>query len=270
MKSFLKSLGIFLLSLLFLSCEKVIDVDLEESEPQLEIEAVLKEVEHFFEVTIAKSTSYFNRGPQKVVTDDTITLIDNEGKYMAIPHIANGVYVDSVTGVFGRTNTLAASVEGNLYEANSTLLEQVELQELVEEFEEANAFNDEGYSIFLRFQDPPNETNYYRVLHYIDGEVQKGGDQLQVVDDALFDGGYARLPIFQQVFDAGSTVKVELVHLDKASYDYFTALRDIIDTGGGPGGATAAPANPNSNWSGGILGYFSAQNSSNLTIVLPS
>lgn len=262
-------LGLLAASGVFISCEKVIDVDLDESPPELVVEAVLLEGSNLFTVTISRSTTYFDSSPQEVITDATVELSDDQGNTYTINHRGNGEYSDSITAVAGRTYLLSVEVEGNVYQATSHMQQEVPLVALIPEFEEETAFNDEGYALYIRFQDPAGEANYYRIVHYIDGVPQKDGEDMRVFDDDLIDGGLTRLPIFQTVFESGEFVTIDLIHFDEASFDYFNSLSDIINTGGGPGGATAAPGDPNTNWSGGILGYFSAQNVSSMSISIP-
>ncbi len=55
---------------------------------------------------------------------------------------------------------------------------------------------------------------------------------------------------------SGDTVTVELLSIDKATYDYFNTLRDILSSD--RAATSLSPANPNTNLSGGALGYFAA------------
>jgi len=54
----------------------------------------------------------------------------------------------------------------------------------------------------------------------------------------------------------GDTITLELLSIDKASYDYFSTLKDILTSDRSP--TSLSPANPNTNLSNGSLGYFSA------------
>jgi hypothetical protein len=54
----------------------------------------------------------------------------------------------------------------------------------------------------------------------------------------------------------GDTITVQLLSIDKAAYDYFSTLRDILSSD--RAATSLAPANPNSNISNGSLGYFAA------------
>jgi hypothetical protein len=55
--------------------------------------------------------------------------------------------------------------------------------------------------------------------------------------------------------------------MDRAVYGYFETLSSVIadDQGDGP---QVAPANPNSNWSNGALGYFGAFSDRSKSIII--
>jgi hypothetical protein len=55
------------------------------------------------------------------------------------------------------------------------------------------------------------------------------------------------------------TAIVELLTLDKSTYDYYSTLSNVLTEGDtGPPMMMTTPANPNSNLSNGALGYFGA------------
>jgi hypothetical protein len=54
--------------------------------------------------------------------------------------------------------------------------------------------------------------------------------------------------------------------IDKATYDYFYTLRDVLSSD--QAATSLAPANPNTNLTNGSLGYFSAYTVDTKTIIL--
>ena len=56
---------------------------------------------------------------------------------------------------------------------------------------------------------------------------------------------------------------VELWGIDRANYYYFNGLAED------PGAGTAAPGNPETNLSGGVLGVFTVAATSRLTVTIP-
>ena len=244
-----------------IACEEVIDIELDEAEIREVVEATLDGDSGILEVRITTTGPYFEAGSVQPISGATVE-IQREGDlnvFMAEEQEA-GFYRQTLTPEVGATYVLRVTTPGGgNYEARSTLLERVEIQEIIPEFQAAQGPRDEGYNLTFRFQDPAGSTNFYRVLHSVNQVPQLEPDDLQINDDNLFDGGLARLQLFRQTFDLGDTVTVELRHLDQAGYDYFNSLGDIVGGGGGgPNSGSAAPGNPTTNWNGGALGYFSA------------
>ncbi len=250
------------------SCEKVVELDLDETPPQIVVEANLDKEQEELTVSISRSNFYYSTDAYEQVEGASLILETPNGDFVDVNDLGDGAYEAAVLEPSEGVYTLRAEIDGVQYEARSELRDVIHIVELVTEFTEETTFTDEGYFVYTRFIDPAGEANFYRFIHSIDGVVERDGDDLQVIDDDLFDGNFARVPLFQKVFDQGTTVSVDLVHFDAASYDYFNSLSDIISGGGGPGGGTAAPANPNTNWSGGILGYFSARSTSTASVFI--
>lgn len=257
--------AVFLLS----ACEKVIEVDLEETDQQIVIEASLQEGNKVFSVFVSKTAPYFDNQVPERIDEAQVILSDDRGNSWEIPGLGNGIYSTTVEAKANSTYTLQVTIGTVQYEARSFLPEQIPLLEIYTEYQAPFAGFDEGYLVYFRYNDPAGIANYYRAIHSLNGQLQLDGDDLQVFDDVLNDGSNARFPLFQKIFDPGDEVQVELIHFDAASYDYFSSLSDIVGDGGGPRGGSAAPGNPNSNWSGEALGYFSAYSSDTLTVVVP-
>jgi len=253
---------------LFFSCEKVIDIDLNESEKQVVIEAKLSEGTQSFSVIISQTAPYFESQSPQSVDNAIVTLRDETGSALLIPFQQNGIYTSEVTAISGRTYTLDVQIEDKIYTANTFLPEKVELTELYTEFRAAMGPNDEGYLVYFRYEDPPGVKNYYRVVHSVNGVPQNTGEDLQVLNDDFNDGSNARFALFQQFFQIQDTVEVVLQHFDETSYDYYNSLGDIVSGGVGFGGGSVAPGNPNSVWSDDALGYFSAIHSDTLSIIV--
>ena len=244
------------LTVLTLACEKIIEPDLAEAEPQLVLEANLSKRDGLV-VNITRSVSYFATDAPTPITDAFVILSSDDGTELTVPHTGEGRYGLAVDPETAITYTLTVVVDGATYTARSTLLPAPELLGLDTEFQPAAGPIDAGNIVYFTYRDRPGVPDYYRVLHYVDGVPQLTGDDLQILNDNRNDGLEPRFPVFGHTFEDGRTITIELIRFDRAVHDYFSGLAEIISEGG-PGGGTAAPGNPPSNWSGGALGYFGA------------
>ncbi len=268
MKKVLSLSMVFITSLVFIACEKVIEVDLEDQESKLIIEAKLSKLDQRITVDISMTTPYFAEAETEYISNAQITLTDQNGLAQLIPYTQNGHYELSFDPSINMTYSISVLIDGKLYEATSIMPGSVPLNNLESEFQAATPATDEGYGVFARFNDPADQENYYRIIHHLNGAIQNDGSDLQVITDGIGNGNYLKLPLFQQVFNSGDRVFVELVHFDEASYEYFNSLGDILG-GQGPTAGTAAPGNPVTNWNGDAGGYFSAYTSDTLSLIIP-
>ena len=202
MKSRNLKLGLFCISLLlFWACEDVIDLDLNESEPQITIEAQLQGGSHTFNVLISKSTPFFEPGTEEKVNNAVVTLIDDQGNDTDIPLVRDGEYSEHITAFVGRQYTLRVEIDGEVYEATSNLLQPVGLVDIEAKFQSAGFIEeDDGYEVIFYYEDPVGMDNYYRARFYINDVPQFEGEFLQVLDDSFSDGETARSPILTEIF----------------------------------------------------------------------
>ena len=97
-------------------------------------------------------------------------------------------------------------------------------------------------------------------------------DAYKAIHDWLEAQGYAGEDIDYDfsnwyLFEKNDTMKVELLSIDKAAYDYFSTLADVLlseDTGPV---FSSIPDNPLTNISNGALGYFAAYSVRTQTVV---
>ncbi|MEZ4685949.1 MAG: DUF4249 domain-containing protein [Bacteroidia bacterium] len=268
LKSLIKILLFTGLGATLYSCEEVIDIDLNSEDPKLVIEGSLKADEERFEVKISETTDFFDAETKRRIEGAAVVLYDDTGNEWMLSGEGDGLYATDIEPREKTSYRLSVTIDGTEYLAESYLPEAVAILGLETEYQTGGGPIEAGYQMFVRFQDDASVENYYRLKISVDGVFQNSGDDLRVTDDRLFNGGRARVPVFQAVFQEGETVEVELVHFDNASFEYFNSLMDIVANQEGPNGSTAAPGNPISNWSNGALGYFSASSSGRQTIVV--
>ena len=67
-----------------------------------------------------------------------------------------------------------------------------------------------------------------------------------------------------QIFNAGNLYKIELLSMDKESFEYIQELSTIQSQGGG----SSVPFNPQGNFNNDALGYFGIYYSSSIEVQL--
>ncbi|MCX6311395.1 MAG: DUF4249 domain-containing protein [Bacteroidetes bacterium] len=247
-------------ALLFSSCTKVINIDLNSKDPQIVIEGNISDQPGPYTISITQSVNFSQSNSFPAVTGASVTVSDNLGNSEVLTEVSPGIYHTTTTqGVSGRTYYMTVVTNNKTYLAQSTIPTLVTLDTLI--LEPNNSIGPPFYIIPF-FLDPVGSGNYYRCIETIDHVRVKGSF---LYDDQFNDGLVNGQPIlnFSDSLNPGDTVIVELQCVDKASYMYFFSLDQTIS------GQSGAPANPVSNISNSALGYFSAHTSRKKITVIP-
>lgn len=255
--------------MLFTSCEKVIDYNLDNSNSAIVIEAVLTDSKEPFAISITKTSPYFGSSKSMQVTGAKVSVKADNGKQRYFTEVSPGTY--QLAKVFAAPKvwyTVYVEYEGITYTARSYLNEFVPMVDCTLTYFDGFGFFDSGYKINCFIKDPPNIENYYRLKLYVNGKVVNNEGEMDVYSDKLFDGKVIGLVQNSSVvFDKNDTVLVEVQAIDKSTYNYFSTLEsisglEIIES--------ASPSNPISNFDNGALGYFSAYSFDRRTIIISS
>lgn len=259
MKAFIYSLGFagLLATLLFTgSCQKVIDVDLNDASPNIVVEGELLVGDTTHRVKITRTMNFDESTAFPTVQDAVVTVVDNLGNSGVFTHVGNGVYeLTAYPGVEGRTYTLTVVVDGKTYTASSTMPVFVPLSDL---YAEQIPFAGDTFSFVTpERNDPAGIANYYQFRITQNSEEIEG---INLQTDQLYDGNTIVEPLFLEELAVGDTIRVDMFSITKAAWTYHNQLLNN-STG------QSTPANPISNFSGGCLGFFSTRGCSSMTIV---
>jgi hypothetical protein len=247
--------GAILIFFLATSCEKVIDVNLNETSPKIVIESYLENDSTCY-AKISVTSSFYNNSSSPAVTDATVRLTDQNGQTELLTHQGNGIYRGtSMLGTIGNTYDFSATVGGNEYTATSTMPPLIPIDSVTSE--ESSFFGTPGnYLAYINYTDPANIDNYYaKRMRFFDKEEGEEVTLYGIADDNASDGISTRTFGGFQIFEVGDTAWLELSSIDQPTHLYFETLGDALS---GRGIASSAPANPTTNLKGGALGYFSA------------
>ena len=243
---------------LFASCTKVIDIDLNSSDPQIVVEAKISDdAADKTEVRLTKSVNFSESNTFPPVKNAFVTILDKtDNKIDTLKEITEGSYQSSkLTGKTGHTYLLTIKTGDKTITSTASIPRKVPLTDI--ETRPQTLFGQTSYQAIPRFVDPQGIGDNYRFIMSVNGKAK---NQIFVTNDELSDGAPNGRPLFIGAGDTdfikiGDTLTLEMQCIDKGVYAYFNSLED---GGGGPGGGTT-PVNPLTNIQGtGVLGYFSA------------
>ncbi|MDH6253468.1 hypothetical protein M2347_003195 [Chryseobacterium sp. H1D6B] len=266
----MKNIFFIILSLFLLnSCEKEIDLDLDNQGGNIVIEGNITDQAGPYIVRITKSVAFTQNNQYPAVTGAEVVLSDNTGQTETLQYAGDGKYqTTNFIGASGRTYTLKVQAEGQQYTAQSTMPAAVAFDGLTQD---SFVFGGETtYTLLPVFTDPNALGNRYLFNFTINDKPKK---TFEVFSDNVNNGLVNQRPLFLPNNDedgnshkvvVGDTIHVEMQCIDNNIFTYYSALLQI--TGDNGGGVT--PSNPPSNISNGALGYFSAHTLSKKSFVI--
>jgi Domain of unknown function (DUF4249) len=264
--------NIAILGLLFLaitSCTKIINVDLNSTDPKVIIEADITDQTGGYQVKITKTVNFSDANNFPAVKGAVVTISDNTGATQTLTETITGLYtLKDAKGVSEKTYSLKVVAEGKTYTATSTMPKAVEFLGVnIQEspFQRPNSTTKE-YTYFPSFFDPADAQNNYLFILSTKGIRDKGFEN--IFNDNIINGVRNQRPVRgSDDFKVNSkdTITVEMQCIDKGVYDYYYSLNQISSNNGN----SATPANPVSNILGGALGYFSAHTVRKATAIIP-
>ncbi len=256
---------LLILTFLFSGCEKVIDVDLNDADPQIVIQGNIDGDNGLAEVKISMTSSYFDTVPGDKVSDALVFVSDEQGEKYRFYETAPGVYRSFE--IRPETNTsykLTVETESEVYEAESTLKPVVPLDSVTWFYDEGSSFFDAGYYLKIHLTDPLEAQNFYRIKVYKNGILRNSNDDILLFNDRYVNGNKIDISLFNDPYKLKDTILVQLVTLDEKVYDYYKTFSELLNNNPG----SAAPANPNTNLSNGALGYFSVWSSDTMSVII--
>lgn len=266
MRSFItyKIGAIVLLLFVFASCEKIIELELNQTDEKLVVDALVSNQPKQSVVRLSKSNPLFSEEAYQSVSGADVVVKTSEGDSFLFQEIEDGVYRnEGFIGTEGIEYHLEIDWDEKNISASSKMPQAIPIDsvELVISERAFMGNNDIAYSLKVHFTDPMEEVNYYRFDVFKNDMLYDG---FIVSNDLFYNGlstyqfimGYEMQPL--------DTICVQLSSIDKVNYSYFLVLSQSDSP------FNIAPGNPVSNLYGNAIGYFGAYAQERKYIVIPS
>lgn len=230
---------LFVLSICtFMSCTKIIDIDLPTSDPRLVVEGSFdfdeNDTINSMYVKLSLTASYFST--QIPVVNDATVLVENQNaeKFTLEALGENGIYFTNeiVTPAEGDQFKLIVLYDGDIYEA----IETYSITPTIEKIEQRREkyFDKPLYTVSIFYQDVPKENNLLN-YYYLMIEGNEVRPQLRVLSNEFTKGSLMEsMYISDEDTKPGDTIRINLAQISRNYYDYMITLIGSIDNGGGP------------------------------------
>ncbi len=278
-KQLIKAIGILFSLLIFSSCEKVIQLDLNKENPQLVIEAIINIDSTNQYVYLNRTVNFDNEGKGVPFSNASVQLLDGESIVTKFESLGNGTFKATLEkGLLKVGKQYTLQVVDNekkvTHVATSSCPVNVKL-DAIEVFKNPPVFGRYNYAI-VPVRNEPIGKNWYQF------RLKKNNEKIHKIlvdDDSNLDGvPRTSKPIFNVrefspdttvnsvpkwiIKKAGATelkdsVEAELT-LVNIEYKVFRYLYNLALNQGG-GNQSATPTNPDPIFTNGALGYFSIQ-----------
>ncbi|MBG6236182.1 hypothetical protein IWX76_002763 [Pedobacter sp. CAN_A7] len=248
---------LFMIAICLLSCEKIIEVKLNDSEAMYIIEGEITDAEGPYEVRVSRSRNFNDINGFTAESGAMVILFDlTQGAAEKLKEASAGVYKTAHTkGKRGHVYKLEVTAGGRVFTATSTIPNiNVRLEQL---YTQVSDYRDNDIYVVPVYTDPAGVGNYYLLRQYVNGQFIPGsvarsdeatdGNRMLQALTYLIDENHGRLRI-----KVGDRIKVSLQGVDKGVYDYFRTFENTSTMN------KSNPANPLTNFSGGALGVFNA------------
>lgn len=250
-----------LLSVMFSSCEKVIDPELTNSVPVIVIEGGITDQLENQIIKVSKTIPFNQPNTFNGIKGAKVMVTSSQGQIINFPAATDGVYRSSrIRGVSGTSYKLEVTVDGKVYSATSIMPNAVRPDSIT--FKRLSIFGNTRVYPAIYYKDPGAVQNQYRYIIRLNNTFTAD----QVTEDRFSNGNSTSDLI---TFDGdgvqkGDKVEIEMQNIDRNVFKYYYAISQI----GGNGGPPVAPANPDSNFDNGALGIFSAYTRSTHNVTL--
>ncbi|MBD3638367.1 MAG: DUF4249 domain-containing protein [Crocinitomicaceae bacterium] len=241
-------------ALVLSSCQKVIEVEIDEDDQVYVFEGVLKDRDSTSFFKVSKTVNIYENATHEIVSGAVITVQDeNSVSYSFSEDPADpGTYINNnFAAVENMTYYLTANVEGHIITSSSFSKQKPILDSIYARPNQLDQNTPQSKWIFYHSTDRVEEENYYRLRIWING---KEPSQYFIGNDYYINGETYEAQFFTADAYPGDKIDVEMLEMDPKVYDYLYGLQNTLTTGP----FSPAPANPPSNLECDIevQGYF--------------
>lgn len=277
----MRNIFLLLIIIILASCQKEIDMDYHEVEPLLAIEGRVTNEGVYVLITRTRSMDDPDKG--RGIDGATVTVSSDDAEERLVYDATDGRYhsPSGMKGVAGRTYRLKVTLDGRDYEAASVMPQQaaivstqfvwqpvldngVLMYEMWATDAEPDVRNYFLYRMERRATDPKvrqkQGSDAYRRSTFddrgsMDGRIYR---DIMCLNEEMMDGRDIEDDQLKQVVFDGDTIMLELMAIDRPTFEYYQSLSIGQRMG----------SNPKTNISGGCLGYFTAGNISRADTVV--
>ncbi len=260
MKNPINYIYIILLAFIFISCEDVVEVDLETAEPRLVIDAALKWEKGTSGsdqvINISRTRGFYDPEPI-LVSGASVEVLNSTNTMFTFTETAEGVYTTSnFEPQLNETYTLIVEVDNRRFEATEQLIPVSPIDSIQQRND--GGFSGEDIELKTFYKDPENIENFYLFTFDVPFSAFP---EFDIFDDEFNNGNNNFAFYSDEDLEPGNEVEIITHGISRTYYNYLDILLAQIGSSGGPFQTQPAVVRGNindiNNPNDFIFGYFS-------------
>lgn len=269
---------VLLFAIAFVSCDKPIYLNLNESQSRVIIEGQVTNRAGYQYVKVSRSVDFYQSGALPKITNATVSVKDSDGNEIVFVHNPNnkadsiGYYLPQTPflGVIGKDYHLRVDVDGEIYEADDHLYPVTTVDSLAFRIDDDEKDDpktaDKFYEVLIYAKEPHPSQDYYLFKFYRNDSLKLYNDtDIYYTDDEALGESINGIstPIF---YAPGDKATIEAYSLSRTGFVFYDDLQKLLANDGGM--FNQPPANSRTNLSNNALGFFQASAINSASIVV--
>ena len=245
--TFFRSLIGMILSISLMSCEDVVDIDLDPGQSQLAVDALVMVNDGPQTIRLSMTNAYFDNGTKAAGAKGALVkMISSTGQELIFAedtaNPGNYVFPDTVRGTTGELFGLLIEYKGQKYQSGSMLVRGTKVDSLYQEERKAEFGNEAGTYLYLKANDSSGVGDFCWVRYSLNGVRDLRPGRILVAADAAFNPGDADglefiYPVRNSIngnkpYLKDDKIDVELVSIDAENFRFLTEMQVQINNTG--------------------------------------
>ncbi|MUP47031.1 DUF4249 domain-containing protein [Gramella sp. BOM4] len=229
----MKAWKLYLLSsfLILTSCEEVIEVDLEESEPRLVVEASIIWLKgstgNQQSIRLSKTSPFYQEEVEPVLNAE-VNIYSANGREFNFSHSGNGVYISNTfEPILNQDYYLELTYNDQLYTATERMMPVTDIDYV--EQSNSGGFTGDDIEIKAYYTDPADQENYY-LFKFLTDDLS-----LEFYEDEFTNGNQIFGYYSDEDLEKGDEIDIFMEGISRDYFEYLFILRSQVgNNGGGP------------------------------------
>ncbi len=222
-----------------ISCQDVVEVDLETAKERLVIEALINwengTTGNEQTIKLTKTSSFYNNQIIPATGANVVIKNLNTQQEFDFTESQDGIYQTSnFIPEIDITYELEVGYNNEVYKATSTLLDAPVIQGVTQSI--TNGLSVEDPEVNVIFQDFENQTDWYRIIfnYYKNNENEQTDYEDNVFKDDFIEGNSVTLFYENEELQTNDRIEIKMYKISERYYDFITKLQQQADTNFSP------------------------------------